>query len=330
MKYNSLLVKYRQLGNTGLRVSEIGFGCWAIGGPVDLFGIPIGWGDVDDAESESAIRRSLELGVNFFDTADVYGGGHSEELLGRFLGGKDCVIATKAGNTRKDGKPVKEFSELHIRQQLESSLKRLKREAVEIFQLHNPPPEVWQGDEVFSVLVKLKNEGKIRAAGVSISTIEEGLHLIENGKVDLLQVLFNVLNQAPAERLLSLAERKGVGVIARVPLASGLLTGKFSREHRFARNDNRQNYLTPRRLAEALNKVDRLNQMIQHTGYTMQQVALAFLLRFNVVPIPGAKTVKQLEQNLDAAEVVLDQTLFDAIATVFGEFNFYLRHKIHV
>jgi aryl-alcohol dehydrogenase-like predicted oxidoreductase len=323
-------VKYTQLGNTGISVSELGFGAWAIGGPVDLFGIPVGWGVVDEQESERAIHRAWELGVNFFDTADVYGSGHSEELLGRCLQGKTCIIATKVGNARKEGRPIKDFSEAHIRAQLERSLKRLKRETVDIYQLHNPPPEVWQSEEVFQLLHQLKQEGKIRAAGVSISTMEEGIHLIENRKVDLLQILFNVLNQAPADELIPLAKKSEAGLIARVPLASGLLTGKFRRSHHFPEDDNRKNYLTPRRLSEALERVDRLKQMVQDSGYTVQQVGLAFLLRFPVVPIPGAKTAAQVEQNMSATEVQLPDYLFDAIRAEFASYNFYLRHKVHV
>ena len=330
MKYNNGAVRYKQLGKSGIRVSELGLGCWAIGGPVDLFGIPVGWGPVDDRESESTIRRALELGVNLFDTADVYGSGHSEELLGKTLQGKDCIIATKAGNTRRDGKGVKEFSEAFIRTQLESSLRRLKRETVDVFQLHNPPPDVWQNDEVFSLLNKLKQEGKIRVAGVSISTMQEGIHLIQNRKVDLLQVLFNVLNQAAADQLLPLAEENEIGIVARVPLASGLLTGKFDRDHKFAADDNRQNYLTSRRLGETLDQVDRLRQMIHDSGYTLQQVALAFLLRFPVVPIPGARSVQQLEQNVSATNVDLPDDLFRTIRKQFSNFNFFLRHKVHV
>jgi aryl-alcohol dehydrogenase-like predicted oxidoreductase len=323
-------MKYTQLGNTGLTVSEIGFGGWAIGGPVDLFGIPVGWGIVDDRESERAIHRAWDLGVNFFDTADVYGRGHSEELLGRCLQGKNSILATKVGNARKEGRPIKDFSEAHIRGQLEASLRRLKRETIDIYQLHNPPPEIWKNQETFTLLQQLKREGKIRAGGVSISTMEEGIHLIETQKVDVLQVLFNVLNQAPADKLIPLAKKARTGLIARVPLASGLLTGKFQPNHQFPTNDNRQNYLTSRRLSEALERVDHLKQMVQDSSYTVQQVGLAFLLRFPVVPIPGAKSPAHVEQNVMATEVQLPDHLFDAIREEFASFNFYLRHKVHV
>jgi aryl-alcohol dehydrogenase-like predicted oxidoreductase len=323
-------MNYRQLGSTDISVSEIGMGCWAIGGPVDLYGIPVGWGAVDDRESEAAIHRALDLGINFFDTADVYGEGHSEELLGRCLKGKDVVIATKVGNSRRDNKPIKDFSEMHIRKQLESSLKRLKRDTVDIYQLHNPPPDVWQYENVFDLMRTLKDEGKIRAAGVSISTMEEGMHLVHNRKIDTLQVLFNILNQEPAKAVLPLAETNDIGVIARVPLASGLLTGKFSRQHVFSKDDNRRNYLLPKRLQEVLGRTDQIKEMIQSSGYTIQQVALAFLLRFNVIAIPGAKTAVQVEQNAAAAAVQLDDSLFEAIQNEFGVFNFYLRYNVRV
>jgi aryl-alcohol dehydrogenase-like predicted oxidoreductase len=323
-------VKYRQLGNTGLRVSEIGFGGWAIGGINDLFGVPVGWDGVEDRESERAIRRALDLGVNLFDTADVYGAGHSEELLGRCLKGKDCVIATKSGNMRTETGAIKNFSEVHIRQQLEKSLRRLNRDTIDVYQLHNPTPEVWKGDEVFLLLQKLKKEGKIRASGVSITTMEEGVHLIEENKVDVIQVIFNVLNQKPAKALLPLANKRGIGILARVPLASGLLTGKFERNHEFSINDNRRNYLTGNRFLEALDRVDRFRSMIQHEGVHMEQAALAFLIQHGVVPIPGAKTETQVKRNVLAAEVILGKGLLQQIRKEFETYNFYLRYKPHV
>jgi aryl-alcohol dehydrogenase-like predicted oxidoreductase len=321
-------MKYRQLGKTGISVSVIGFGGWAIGGPVDLFGIPVGWGSVDDKNSEAAIHRALELGVNLFDTSDVYGSGHSEELLGRCLAQRSCVIATKVGNTRRNNTAVKDFSEAHIRKQLESSLRRLQRETIDLYQLHNPPPEVWNADEVFSLLHKFKQEGKIRAAGVSITTMEEGIHLIQAGKVDLLQVLFNVLNQEPAKTLIPLAEKEQVGILARVPLASGMLTGKFSMDHEFSKEDNRRNYLTPRRLNEALEMVEKFREIASATEFTMEQVALSFLVQQNAVPIPGAKTPEQVTRN--STPVTLSQETIRNIQRDLSNYNFYLRYKPHV
>lgn len=325
-------MQYRQLGNTGIRVSSIGFGAWAIGGPVDLFGMPVGWSNVRDDESEKAIQRALELGVNFFDTADVYGSGHSEEILGRWLQNQDCVIATKVGNAREEGKAYKDFSESHIRKSLEKSLKRLHRDFVDLYQLHNPPPNVWQEEEVFELLAELKREGKIRASGVSISRMEEGIHLVKHRKVDVLQVLFNVLNQEPSRELFPLAEKYGVGIIVRVPLASGLLTGKYAVDSAFDQDDVRKNYLTRERMRETSEKVDRIQYLIRDTGYSLTQVALAFVLKHAAVsaPIPGAKRAGQVEQNVSAAEIELDDNLFDTLRSEFASFNFFLRHKIKI
>jgi aryl-alcohol dehydrogenase-like predicted oxidoreductase len=327
------MMTYRMLGKTNLRVSEIGFGAWAIGGPVDLFGIPVGWGTVDDRDSIAAIKKALEVGITFFDTADVYGEGHSEELLGECLeGNRECVIATKVGNARTARGPVKDFSEKHIRESLEGSLRRLRRDVIDVYQLHNPPPDVLDKDDVFDLLEDLKKEGKIKAIGVSITTIGEGIYLIERRKVQCLQVLFNILNQEPAKKLIPLAETYGVGIIARVPLASGLLTGKFGPEHRFAKDDNRANYLTPKRLQEALEKVEKLKQLIKDSGLSLPQVALAFLLRFPAVnsAIPGAKTPAQVEQNASASLVELPAELFDAIRKEFGDYNFFIRYNVRI
>lgn len=325
-------MKYRLLGKTGIHVSEMGFGGWAIGGPVDLFGMPVGWDSVNDADSTAAIHRALELGVNFFDTADSYGSGHSEELLGASLQNKDCIVATKVGNARTPNGPIKDFSPGHMRASLESSLKRLKREKIDVYQLHCPPPEVWQSEQAFELLQQWKEEGKIRASGVSISSVEEGVHLIEKGKVDCLQVLFNVLNQEPARKLLPLAEEHGVGIIIRVPLASGLLTGKFQPGQAFSRDDNRKNYMSPKRLLEATEKLDTLKKMIHNTGYTMSQIALAFILKFPAVStaIPGAKSAAQTEQNTSACDVVLSDALFDKIRMAFSEYNFFLRYRVRI
>jgi aryl-alcohol dehydrogenase-like predicted oxidoreductase len=320
------------LGKTNLRVSEIGFGGWAIGGRVDLFGVPVGWSGVDDAESIAAIRRALDLGINFFDTADTYGEGHSEELLGKCLEGTDCVIATKVGNARTPRGPVKDFSEKHIRESVEGSLKRLRRNVIDVYQLHNPPPDVLENDEVFEVLDRLKEEGKIRTSGVSITTVGEGMQLIPRRKMQCLQVLFNILNQEPAKELIPLAEVYDAGILARVPLASGLLAGKFSKDHKFPKDDVRSNYLTPKRLAEALEKVERLKELVKDIGYTLPQVALAFLLRYPPVSsvLAGAKNPKQVEENASATLVELSQDLFEKIRKEFGDYNFFIRYNVRI
>lgn len=325
-------MKYRLLANTGLSVSEIGFGAWAIGGPEDLFGIPIGWGNVTDGDSRAAIYRALDLGINFFDTADVYGRGHSEELLGECLAGKEAVVATKVGNRRTETTAVKDFSTAHIRASIEASLRRLKRSTIDLYQLHNPQEDVIASEEPFRLLESLKAEGKIRLRGVSVAHPKDGIRLIREKKVDVLQVLFNILNQEPADDLLPAAERERVGMIIRVPLASGLLTGKFDVDSVFAADDNRRNYLTPRRMKEIAPRIERLKTMTRSNELSLPQIALAFLLKFDAITtaIPGAKTAAQVEQNASASGVELDDALFAALRREFRNDNFYLRHKVHV
>jgi aryl-alcohol dehydrogenase-like predicted oxidoreductase len=325
-------MKYRPLGKSGISVSEIGFGAWAIGGAMDVQGMPVGWGRTDDAQSMAAMERSRDLGVNFFDTSDVYGNGHSEELIGKCVKLKDCFIATKVGNKITATSAVKDFSPAHIRTALERSLKRLHRETIDLYQLHNPPPEIWKSDEVFEHLGQLKSEGKIRLAGVSISTMEEGIHLIEKRKVDCLQVLYNILNQEPAKQLIPLAQKRGVGIVVRVPLASGLLTGKFSANASIPKDDNRSNYLNPKRLQEALSRVERVQELARNSGLTLAQLALAFILKTSPanVPIPGAKNTKQAEENISAAGLLLDDALFAKIKEEVGDYNFFLRYGVRV
>lgn len=325
-------MKYRTLGNTGFRVSEIGFGGWAIGGAMDVFGMPVGWSKVTDTESIAAIERAVDLGINFFDTADVYGMGHSEELLGKTLKGKDCIIATKVGNRVDSTGARKDFSGKYIRDSIEGSLRRLNRETIDVYQLHNPDPNTYKKGEVFAVMNRLKEEGKIRAVGVSISNPKEGLDLIRNHRPDCLQVLFNILNQEPANELIPEAEKYGVGIIVRVPLASGLLTGKFRETDHFFSDDNRSNYLTPQRMKEALAKVQRVKELTTEIQIPLSVVSLAFLLHFSGVSclIPGAKNPQQVNQNASASALQIRDDIFQAIREEFSGYNFYLRYNVRV
>lgn len=325
-------MKYRQIGGSGISVSEIGFGAWAIGGPVDVFGIPAGMGVVDDRQSLAALERARDSGVNLFDTSDVYGSGHSEELIGNCSALKDCLIATKVGNVRTVNPPIKLFTRDYIRKGIEQSLLRLKRDSVDLYQLHNPPPEVWQGDDVFETLALLKSEGKIRLSGVSISSMDEGIHLIEKRKVDCIQTLFNILNQDPARKLFRRAQENGIGILTRVPLASGLLTGKFTTETTFAQDDNRRLFLTKKRLPELIAAVERLKEITKDSGATLPQIALAFILKHSAVSaaIPGAKTPGQALQNASASDIQLDDKTFELIRKEYSGYNFYLRNGIKI
>lgn len=224
-------MRYRQLGDTELQVSEVSFGTWAIGG---------GWGHANDDEALKGLHQAMDAGVNFFDTADVYGSGHAEELLAKATKGKedDNYVATKfcrAGDIHD----LSTYSEESVRHYCESSLKRLNRERIDLYQIHCPPLSILKDGHVFEVLDKLKTEGKIRHYGVSVETVEEGMFSIGIPGVKALQVIYNLFRQKPAEVLFPQAKAAGVGILVRLPLASGLLTGKFTETSTFAADDHR-------------------------------------------------------------------------------------------
>lgn len=328
-------MQHRPLGNTGVRVSEIGFGGWAIGGTADASGAPLGWGRTSDEDSLAAIRRARDLGVNFFDTADSYGFGRSESLLGIVLSRirTDIVIATKVGVTRtSDGTLQKNFSKQHIFHAVDGSLKRLRTDYIDLLQAHNPTIDDLRREEIQEAMERLQEIGKIRYWGVSVSTVEEGIEVINRGWGHALQVLYNVLNQAPAAELFPLAKQKGYGVIARVPLASGLLTGKFRTDSVFAADDVRQNFLTPKRLAEAIPRVDEAKALIGGSARSLAQGALGFVLANDAVSttIPGARNARQVEINVGASEVALPADVVERLRKRLGDFNFYQRHSIRV
>ena len=326
---------YRKLGRTGLTVSEIGFGGWAIGGPADAAGTPLGWGRTNDDESIAAIRRARELGVTFFDTADSYGFGRSESLLGLVLSRTrhDVVIATKVGVSRdREGKVTKDFTQSHLLHAVDGSLKRLRTDYIDLYQLHNPTLDELRRDELHETMDRLQAAGKIRFWGVSISTPDEGIEVMEKGWGYTLQVLYNVLNQAPALTLFPRAQEKGYGIIARVPLASGLLSGKFRVDTRFAEDDVRQNFLTPKRLEEVMPRVDEAKSIIGGTARHLAEGALRFVLAHEAISttIPGMRNVRQVEMNVAADEVRVPQEVIDKLRTRLGDCNFYEKHGIPI
>jgi len=328
-------MQYRTLGNTGIRVSEIGFGGWAVGGSADASGTPLGWGRTNDDESLAAIRRARDLGVTFFDTADSYGFGRSESLLGIVLSRKrqDVVIATKVGVTRAaDGSLRKDFSKQHIFQAIDGSLRRLRTDYVDLYQVHNPTIEQLRREEIQEAMERLQEIGKVRYWGVSVSTNEEGVEIINRGWGHALQVLYNVLNQSPATELFPLAKQKGYGIIARVPLASGLLTGKFRIDTTFPADDVRQNFLTQKRLEEALNRVDEVKSIVGGGAKSLGEAALQFVLANDAVSttIPGARNMRQVETNVAAAEGHLTEDIVERLRKRLGDFNFYQRHAIRI
>lgn len=287
-------MRYRMLGRSQLMVSEVGFGGWAISGQ--------GWGPVDDQTSVQAIRRAIDAGICFIDTADVYGDGHGEEVIGEALAGKRelAVIATKAGLKSPSGS---DFSPEHIVAALEGSLARLRTDWVDILQLHNPPKKVLRDPAVWEALRRLKTEGKVRAYGASVQTPADGVLAIEEGAVDTVQVTFNVIDQE-ARRLFDLVKRENVGLIARVPLASGFLTGKYSESHRFPPGDFR-NAWSPERRSMVLGRARALDPVAREVGASRAQAALAFVLTYGTisVTIPGIKTPEQASENAGSSDV---------------------------
>jgi len=328
-------MQYRTLGNTGIRVSEIGFGGWAIGGSAEASGTPLGWGKTSDDESLAAIRRARDLGVTFFDTADSYGFGRSESLLGIVLSRmrQEVVLATKVGVVRgSTGELKKDFSRQHIFHAVDGSLKRLRTDYIDVYQVHNPTIDELRREEIQEAMEMLQDAGKIRFWGVSISTPEEGLEIVQRGWAHALQVLYNVLNQAPARELFPVAKEKGYGIIARVPLASGLLTGKFRPDAVFPADDLRQNFLMARRLEEVLGRVDEVKSIIGGTARTLAEGALRFVVADDAVSttIPGARNARQVEMNVGAADAWLPQEVVEKLRARLGDYNFYQRHGVRL
>ena len=300
-------MNYRRLGNTELEVSEVSFGTWVIGGS---------WGQTDDSEALKGLQRAIDAGVNFFDTADVYGDGHSEELLAKATKGKedDIYIDMKFCGAG-DINDFRTDSEENVRKYCEGSLKRLQRERIDLYQIHCPPFEVLKDGRVFEVLDKLQQEGKIRYYGVSVETVEEGLFCLTNPNVKALQVIFNIFRQKPLEQLLPQAKAQGVGILARLPLASGLLTGKFKKDTTFAENDHRhfnrdgQHFNVGETFAglefhKGVELSEQLAWIADGRG-NMTRAALRWILDHDSVTcvIPGFKTVQQVEDNLQALNV---------------------------
>lgn len=308
-------MQYRELGRTGWKISTISFGAWAIGGT---------WGAVKDEESLAALHRALDLGVNFFDTADVYGDGHSEQLLARLRKERSepFYIATKAGRGR-DPHVVSNYTRENLTAFVERSLKNLDVEALDLLQLHTPPAEVFYMPDVFDVLDGLLKDGKLRYYGVSVEKVEEGLKAIEYPNVQTVQIIFNMFRQRPLDLFFGEAQRRKTGILARLPLSSGMLTGKITRESSFDEDDHRQF----NRQGEAFDRGETFSGLDYEVGLqaveelralvpddmTMTQMALRWILMSPTVTcaIPGAKRPSQVEENVKAADLppLSDETM---------------------
>lgn len=292
-------MRYRRLGRTDLQVSEVGFGAWAIGGNQHGHS----YGPTDNAESLRAIARALELGCTFFDTADVYGHGLSEKLLGQALQKRrhDCVIATKVGNDFYHGPFHQNFDSDYIRLAVDKSLERLRTDYIDVYQWHNPPLMMLQRGEHYGILDELKQAGKIRYYGVSVHDAYEGTMAIRTGKPDVIQVVYNLLRPDAREELLPLAQEHNIGLIGREPLASGILTGKYTADATFPEDDIRASW-PQEYLAMQVQVADKL-RFLANAQRTLAQAALRFVLDEAAVSvvIPGIKTATQAEENLAAS-----------------------------
>ena len=308
-------MQYRKLGRTGWKVSEISFGAWAIGGT---------WGDVNDNESLEALNIALDSGVNFFDTADVYGDGRSERLLAKLKKERKekFYIATKAGR-RLDPHTADGYNRKNLSSFVERSLKNLNTDAIDLLQLHCPPTQVFYMPEVFGILDDLVKEGKLIYYGVSVEKVEEALKAIEYPNVQIVQIIFNMFRHRPSEFFFEQAKKKQVGILARVPLASGMLAGKFTKDSKFEKDDHRRF----NRHGEDFDKGETFSGVdydlglkaveelkdICPVGITLTQFALRWILMFDAVTctIPGAKRKNQVEENISSVDLppLTDETM---------------------
>lgn len=325
-------MQYRMLGRTGMKVATVSFGAWAIGGA---------WGEVDDSQSLAALHKAVDLGCNFIDTADVYGDGRSERLIAQLKRERpnDTIyVATKAGR-RLDPHSAEGYTYENLAAFVDRSRQNLEMDTLDLVQLHCPPTEVYYRPQVFEALDRLQAEGKIRHYGVSVEKVEEALKAIEYPGVKTVQIIFNIFRQRPAELFFREAQAKQIGILARVPLASGLLTGKISRDTQFAPDDHR-NF---NRFGEsfdvgetfsgvdfdaALAAVEGLRPLVP-SGVSMAQFALRWCLMFDAVTcvIPGAKRPDQVEDNSRAASLpAIDHTAMDAVRVVYDT---YIRDLVH-
>jgi len=324
-------MQYRELGRTGWKVSTISFGAWAIGGS---------WGNVDDKDSLAALHRSIDLGVNFIDTADVYGDGRSERLVAQLRKERSDTIyvATKAGR-RLDPHVPGSYSRANLTAFVERSLKNLNTEAIDLLQLHCPPTEVFYMPETFGVLDDLVQHGKLRHYGVSVEKVEEALKAIEYPNVKTVQIIFNIFRQRPSELFFSEAIRRKIGILARVPLASGMLTGKLTFKSTFETDDHRAfnrhgesfdrgETFSGVDYEAGLKAVEELRGLVP-ASWTMPQFALRWILMHEAVTcaIPGAKNPAQAEDNVKAAD--LPSLSLEAMQKIREIYNSHVRDLVH-
>lgn len=324
-------MKYRRFGRTGWEVSAVGFGAWAIGGT---------WGPVDDDESLAALRAAADEGVTLFDTADVYGAGRSERLMARLRRerGDNIHVITKAGRFLSPH-VASAYTPEAIEGFIDQSLRNLEVEALELVQLHCPPTEVYYTPELFAGMDEIKRKGKILHYGVSVEKVEEALKAIEYPGVESVQIIFNLFRHRPAERFFAEAQARDVAIIARVPLASGLLTGKMTRDSTFAEDDHRRfnrkgeafdvgETFSGVEFKDGLKAAEEIRELLPE-GISMAQFALQWILSFDAVStvIPGAKNARQARENAAAGD--LGSLPEDTMLELAGIYDRYIRSQVH-
>jgi aryl-alcohol dehydrogenase-like predicted oxidoreductase len=308
-------MKYKNLGKTGLRISAVGLGTMVHAGH---------FGAIKDSDSLSAIETALDLGVNFIDTSDAYGAGYSETLLGNALKGKrdKVILATKGGNVMvgpNRGKRI--FEPDYISGVMDESLRRLQTDYIDLYQLHNPTVDVIERGEVWEVLEGAKRAGKIRHYGVSINTTEEGIAAVKDGRAETIQVEYNLLAQEPSDTIFPLAEKSEIGIIARVPLKRGILTGKMTLadEARFQGEDVRARSFKGEAFAKELAKADQLKFLVHGPVKSLGQAAIAFCIAHPAVSvvIPGARNAEQMRENAAGADVAIPAADLQRVAELW-------------
>jgi aryl-alcohol dehydrogenase-like predicted oxidoreductase len=325
-------MNYRIYGKTGWQISEVGFGAWAIGGS---------WGEVKDDESLAALREAISQGMNFIDTADVYGDGRSEKLIAQVLKdfrGDKIYVVTKAGR-RLTPHVASGYNYANLSKFIDRSLQNLNTDSLDLVQLHCPPTDVYKRNETFVALDKIKQEGKIQHYGVSVETVEEAKMALKHPGVASVQIIFNMFRLKPSDEFFSLAKEANIGILARVPLASGLLSGKMTKNSTFAKDDHR-NF---NRHGEAfdvgetfsgvdfetgLQAVEELKTLVP-SGYSMAQLALRWILMHPAVStvIPGAKNPQQAKDNAKASDMpALKPSDMQKVREVYDK---YIRQSIH-
>lgn len=323
-------MKYREFSNIGWRVSEIGLGCWAIGSE---------WGDVSKEDATEVLKTSLDKGINFFDTADVYGDGRSEQFIGELLKStsEKIYVATKSGR-RLDPHNSEGYIPENIERFIDRSLKNLGVECIDLLQLHCPPSDICSKKETFEMMDDIVKKGKISYYGVSVEKVSEAMDAIQFSNVKSIQIIFNMFRQKPSEEFFKMAAKKDIAIIARVPLASGLLTGKMNKDSSFPSNDHR-NYnikgeafdvgetFSGVSFEKGLMAVDELKKLTPN-NFTLADLALKWILMHSevTVAIPGAKNKQQASLNVNSIQLEDISSLMPQIKKIYDKF---LKEDIH-